>query len=35
MLKVKITRVVADKYGTDFFAEGLDVSNTANTKGLL
>ena len=31
MLKVKITRVVADKYGTDFFAEGLEVSNT---KGL-
>ena len=34
MLKVKITRVLADKYGTDFFAEGLEVSNTANTKWL-
>ena len=34
MLKVKITRVVADKYGTDFFAEGLEVSNKSNTKWL-
>ena len=34
MSKVKINRVVADKYGTDFFAEGLEVSNTSNTKGL-
>ena len=34
MLKLKITRVMADKYGTDFFAEGLDVSNTDNTKWL-
>ena len=34
-LAQEILRVVADKYGTDFFAEGLEVSNTANTKGLL
>lgn len=34
-LAKEILRVVADKYGTDFFAEGLEVSNKANTKGLL